>query len=194
LLAAVLSAGAALGLVSSAAASTPQLVTIDNAFYNDPQSPGCGVNSGVFESFSATGGIFPHGVASGTNCVITFRATHVPNTFDHSIVNTAHRTDVYTPNDGSGTFTFGLNYVGTFLAGFEGGPNCPVLPNGDQTYVRDQCNTIVYRGSATVKGGTGRYTNLRGTLDFTSQEIFDVNQFEVIEGTEHLVGSLHIDP
>jgi hypothetical protein len=124
--------------------------------------------------------------------VVSGFGTHVPKTFPFSIVDTIHRTDVYTPNDGSGTITLGINKVSTFLPG----PACPTLPNGDQTFTGDQCNLIVYKGSATVKGGTGRYTNLRGTLSFTSTEFFDTNPsvFNTILGTEHMAGSLNIDP
>jgi hypothetical protein len=194
-LTAVLSAGAAVGLVSSAAASIPQPVTIDTTFWIDPQGPGCGVNvnPSYANSFKATGGIFPNGAVSGTDCVIAGIGTHTPKTFPFSIVDTIHRTDVFTASDGSGTFTLGINKVSTFLPG----PVCPnMLPNGDQTYAGDPCNTVVYKGSATVKGGTGLYTNLRGTLDFTSNEFFDVNPsvFTTILGIEHMTGSLHIDP
>ena len=47
-----------------------------------------------------------------------------------------------------------------------------------------------------MKGGTGLYTNLRGTLSFTSAELFDTNPsvFGVISGKEHMAGSLHTDP
>jgi hypothetical protein len=194
LLTAALSAGAALGLVSSAAASTSQPVAIDTTFWIDPQGPGCGVNvnPSYANSFKATGGVFGKGV-SGTDCVIAAIGTNTPKTFPFSIVDTIHRTDVFTASDGSGTFTLGIDKVSTFIPG----PVCPtMLPNGDQTYAGDPCNTVAYKGSATVKGGTGAYTNLRGTLDFTSKEFFDVNPsvFETVYGTEHMAGSLHIDP
>ncbi|MGN6168188.1 MAG: hypothetical protein ACTHQQ_08450, partial [Solirubrobacteraceae bacterium] len=129
----------------------------------------------------------------GTDCVIAAIGTRTPKTFPISIIDTIHRTDVYTASDGSGTFTLGINKVSTFLAG---PPTCPELPNGDKTYTGDPCNRILYKGSATVKGGTGDYTNLRGTLSFTSTEFFDVNPsvFLTILGREHMVGSLHIDP
>ena len=190
LLTAFLSAGAAVGLVSSAAASTPQPVTIDTAFQSDPQSPGCGVNPGTTIVTVFSGPIFPGRSVTGTVCVIAASGTHVPKTFDHSIVDTSHRTDVYIPNDGSGTFTLGINKVSTFIPG----PACPMIPG--VTFPDDQCNTIAYKGSATVKGGTGAYTNLHGTLSFTSKEIFDTNPsvFDVVSGIEHMAGSLHIDP
>ena len=195
LVTAVVSAGATVGLVSSAAASTPQRVTIDNKFWIDPQGPGCGVNvnPSYTDSVTATGGVFPNGAFTGTDCVIRAIGTHTPKTFPFSIIDTIHRTDVFTASDGSGTFTLGINKVSTFLLG------CPTLPNDDptrSTYTGDPCNTIVYKGSATVKGGTGAYTNLRGTLDFTSNEWFDVNPsvFETVYGEEHMAGNLHIDP
>ena len=117
LLTAFLSAGAAVGLVSSAAASTPQPVTIDTTFWIDPQGPGCGVNAGFTNTVTANGGVFPNGAFSGTDCVIAAMGTHTPKTFPFSIVDTIHRTDVFTPNDGSGTFTLGINKVSTFLPG-----------------------------------------------------------------------------
>jgi hypothetical protein len=188
LLTAALSAGAGFGLASSAAASTPQPVTIDTTFWFDPQATACG--GGYTSSVKLTGDVFPNGVANGTDCNIRAIGTHVPKTWPFAIIDTFHRTDVFTLNDGSGTFTLGINKVSTLGASVK----CPTLPNGDETFTGDQCNTEVYKGSATVKGGTGLYTNLRGTLDFTSHELFDTTVFGVIMDTEDMVGSLHIDP
>lgn len=187
LLTAALSAGAALGLVSSAAASPPQPVHIQNTIVPDPQAQ-CGVEPGYTITFSATGGVFGSGV-SGTDCVVSAHGSKLPKSFQHSIVGTIHRVDVYT--DGSGTFTLDIQKVGRLLQGPPG--DCP--PSA-VTVPGDQCSTIVYKGHATVKGGTGAYTNLRGTLDFTSTELFDLNPsvFETVSATEDLVGSLHIDP
>ncbi len=186
LLTAVLSAGAALGLVSSAAASTSQPVTIQNTIVPDPQAQ-CGVIQGYTILFSATEGVFGSGV-DGTDCVVSAHGSKLPKSFQHSIVGTIHRVDVYT--DGRDTFTLGIQKVGRLLPGPPS--DCP--PSA-VTVPGDQCSTIVYEGSATVKGGTGRYTNLRGTLDFTSTELFDLNPsvFETVSGTELMVGSLHID-
>jgi hypothetical protein len=171
-------------LVSSAAASTSQPVHIQNTIVLGTQGQ-CGVVQGYTITFSATGGVFGSGV-SGTVCVVAAIGTPTPPTFPTSIVDTIHRTDVYTPGDGSGTFTLGIQKVSRLLPG---------ISPCDHGFPGDDCSTIVYTGSATVKGGTGKYTDLRGTLDFTSNELFDLNPsvFETVFATEYLDGSLHID-
>ena len=68
---------------------------------------------------------------SGPFDVVSAIGTPTPPTFPISIVNTIHRTDVFTASDGSGTFTLGINKVSTFLPG----PTCPILPNGDRTFL-----------------------------------------------------------
>ncbi len=151
---------------------------------------------GLRRQLPATGDIFPNGAVSGTDCVIAARGTHTPKSFQHSIVDTEHRTDVYTASDGSGTFTLGINKVcNIFSQVLRVRPNS-YLPNGDTTYTGDQCNTIVYKGSATVKGGPALYTNLHGKLSFTLQ--IDIRcesvSVRVISGAEQLAVSLHIDP
>ena len=187
LLTAVLSAGAAVGFVSSAAASTPQLVTIQNEIVAGTGQ--CGVVQGATITFLAKGFVFGTGV-TGTDCVVAAIETPTPPTFPTSIVDTIHRTDVYTATNGTGTFTLGINKVSRLLPGTS---DCPTVPG--VTFPGDQCSTIVYQGSATVKGGTGAYTNLRGKLDFTSTEHFDLNPsvFETVSATEDMVGKLHID-
>jgi hypothetical protein len=168
-------------------ASRPQPVRIENTIVPDPRAQ-CGVIQGYTISFSASGGVFGSGVG-GTDCVVSAHGSKLPKSFQHSIVGTIHRTDVYT--DGSGTFILGIQKVGRLLPGPPS--DCP--PSA-VTVLGDKCNTIAYKGSATVKGGTGAYTDLRGTLDFTSTERFDLNPsvLETVSATEVMVGSLHIDP
>jgi hypothetical protein len=133
LLTAVLCAGAAVGLVSSAAASPPQPVQMHNVIVADPC---CSL------TFSATGGVFGSGV-SGTFDVVSGFVTHVPPPFPISIVGTVHREDVYTPTGVNGTFTLRIQKLGRVLPGASA---CTTVPG-------DDCSTIVYQGSATVAGG-----------------------------------------